>query len=59
VLTVGESTDFIAQGGIINFVRDAGMIRFEIDQGAATRVGLHISSRLLRLARMPARLGAR
>jgi hypothetical protein len=59
MLTVGESTDFIAQGGIINFVRDAGMIRFEIDQGSATRAGLHISSRLLRLARTPARLGAR
>lgn len=59
VLTVGESPDFIAQGGIVNFVRDAGMIRFEIDQDAATRAGLHISSRLLRLARMPARRGAR
>ena len=32
VLTVGESPDFIAQGGIVNFVRDAGMIRFEIDR---------------------------
>jgi hypothetical protein len=34
VLTVGESPDFIEQGGIINFVRDAGMMRFEIDQEA-------------------------
>jgi len=59
VLTVGESADFIAQGGMINFVRDAGMIRFEIDQDAATRAGLHISSRLLRLSRSPARPGAR
>ncbi|HEY3093876.1 MAG TPA: YfiR family protein [Vicinamibacterales bacterium] len=55
VLTVGESADFIAQGGVINFVRDAGMIRFEIDQEAATRAGLRISSRLLRLARNPVR----
>lgn len=59
VLTVGESDDFIAQGGIINFVRDAGMIRFEIDQTAAMRAGLQISSRLLRLARAPERRGAR
>jgi len=59
VLTVGESTNFIAQGGIISFVRDAGMIRFEIDQDAATRAGLQISSRLLRLARTPTRRGAR
>jgi uncharacterized protein DUF4154 len=55
VLTVGESADFVAQGGIINFVRDAGMIRFEIDQDAARRAGLQISSRLLRLAREPER----
>jgi uncharacterized protein DUF4154 len=55
VLTVGESPDFIAQGGIINFVRDAGMMRFEIDQEAAKRARLQISSRLLRLARTPAR----
>ena len=55
VLTVGESADFIAQGGVINFVRDGGMIRFEIDQEAATRAGLRISSRLLRLARNPVR----
>jgi hypothetical protein len=55
VLTVGESPDFIEQGGIINFVRDAGMMRFEIDQEAARRARLQISSRLLRLARTPAR----
>ena len=53
VLTVGESPDFIAQGGIINLVRDAGMMRFEIDQEAAQRARLQISSRLLRLARTP------
>jgi hypothetical protein len=55
VLTVGESSDFIAQGGIINFVRDGGMMRFEIDQEAARRARLQISSRLLRLARTPVR----
>ena len=50
-LTVGESPDFIAQGGIVNFVLDAGNVRFEIDAEAAERSGLRISSRLLRLAR--------
>jgi hypothetical protein len=59
VLTVGESPDFIAQGGIINFVRGAGMMRFEIDQEAARRARLQISSRLLRLARVPARADQR
>ena len=52
-LTVGESPDFIRQGGIVNFVRDGANVRFEIDETAARRAGLRISSRLLRLARMP------
>ncbi len=52
-LTVGESPDFIRQGGIVNFVRDGTNVRFEIDEAAARRAGLRISSRLLRLARMP------
>ena len=52
-LTVGESPDFIRQGGIVNFVRDGTNVRFEIDDSAARRAGLRISSRLLRLARMP------
>lgn len=52
-LTVGESPDFIAQGGIVNFTLDGTSVRFEIDPEAAERVGLRISSRLLRLARAP------
>ena len=49
VLTVGESPDFLAQGGAINFVLDGGRVRFEINQGAAERAQLKISSRLLQL----------
>jgi hypothetical protein len=52
-LTVGESPDFIAQGGIVNFVVEGGSVRFEIDTAAAEHSGLRISSRLLRLARDP------
>jgi hypothetical protein len=51
VLTVGESPDFLADGGIINFVRDGGRVRFEINQAAAERAQLRISSRLLQLGR--------
>jgi hypothetical protein len=51
VLTVGESPDFLRQGGIINFVLEDGKVRFEINQDAATQADLRISSRLLRLAR--------
>ena len=52
-LTVGESPDFIEQGGIVNFTREGANVRFEIDSDAAERAGLRISSRLLRLARGP------
>lgn len=52
-LTVGEQADFLAQGGIVNFLIDGTNVRFEIDAEAAARAGLRISSRLLRLAREP------
>ena len=52
VLTVGEIEQFAHGGGIINFVKEANRIRFEINVDAATRSGLRISSRLLQLARV-------
>ena len=51
VLTVGETPEFLAQGGIIRFVMEDGKIRFEINQEAARRASLRISARLLQLAR--------
>lgn len=51
VLTIGETPDFLGLGGTVRFIREGTNIRFEIDQRAADRVGLRISSRLLRLAR--------
>jgi hypothetical protein len=50
ILTVGESEDFLRDGGIIKFVMQGGKVRFEISQDAASRAHLRISSRLLRLA---------
>lgn len=50
-LTVGEVPGFIAQGGIVNFVREDGKVRFQISAQAADRAALRISSHLLRLAR--------
>jgi hypothetical protein len=50
VLTVGETTDFIAAGGIIRFTQSGRRIRFEINPDAAERASLRVSSRLLRLA---------
>ena len=54
-LTVGESPEFIAEGGIVNFIVDQGKIRFQISPDAAERAELRISSHLLRLARKPDR----
>jgi hypothetical protein len=53
VLTGGEMPRFIDEGGVANFVLEGTNVRFEISQPAAERVGLRISSRLLRLARLP------
>ena len=51
-LTVGESLDFIQQGGLIRFYLDGGTVRFEINRDGAERSGVRISSRLLQLARL-------
>ena len=50
ILTVGESEEFINNGGMINFIRIKDKIRFEINQDAANNAGLKISSQVLRIA---------
>lgn len=50
VLTVGDSEEFVGAGGMISLVLRQSRVRFEIDQAAAERAGLVISSRLLGLA---------
>ena len=50
VLTVGEMDGFAASGGVVNFKPDGERLRLEIDQEAAGRAGLRISSKLLSLA---------
>lgn len=56
-LTVGEEPNFLARGGIVNFIHEAGSVRFEIDAAAAARAELRVSSHLLRLARGTGRRG--
>ena len=51
VLTVGESQDFAALGGIIRLELEEGRVRFEVNLTAAERARLKISSRLLGLAK--------
>lgn len=50
VLTVSESTQFIDDGGMINFVTIDNKVRFQINNGAAKAARLKISSKLLGLA---------
>jgi len=51
VLTVGDTPGFIDQGGMINFILEGSKVRFDVNQEAAERAGLKISSRLLALAK--------
>jgi hypothetical protein len=50
VLTVGESDQFIAGGGIIAFTLVADKVRFEINQTAAEQARLKLRAQLLKLA---------
>jgi hypothetical protein len=50
VLTVGESSNFLSQDGMIRFHFDKEKIRFDINLEAAESAHLKISSRLLLLA---------
>jgi hypothetical protein len=51
VLTVSDIADFTERGGIIGFLSEPGAVRFRINQAAAERSRLQVSSRLLLLAR--------
>ena len=50
VLTVGESKDFAARGGVVGMVTAEERVRLEINLTVATRARLTISSRLLSMA---------
>jgi hypothetical protein len=50
VLTVTDSVSEPAAKGMINFVVADNRVRFEIDNDAALRAGIVISSKLLNLA---------
>lgn len=49
VLTIGETAGFAERGGMINLIRVADKIRFEINQQAAERNHLKINAQLLQL----------
>ncbi|HEY1808299.1 MAG TPA: YfiR family protein [Acidobacteriaceae bacterium] len=50
ILTVGDTPDFLARGGTIQFVLMQDHIRFSVNLSAASRCGLGLSSELLKVA---------
>ncbi len=50
VLTVSDAPNFLDDGGMVALRVVGDRVRFDIDASAARRVGLRISSQLLRLA---------
>src|SRR5215469_9211878 len=50
ILTVSDTDQFIEAGGMVNFVIEDNKIRFQINDEAAKKAGLKISSKLLSLA---------
>ncbi|MDI1230224.1 MAG: YfiR family protein [Methylobacter sp.] len=51
-LTVGESNEFTAQGGMIGFVNRLGKIKLQINLKALQQSGLKISAKLLEVAEL-------
>ncbi len=51
VLTVGETSNMLKSGGVINFLVDENKVRFEINLSAARQEKIKIRSQLLRLAK--------
>lgn len=51
ILTVGEGEKFARMGGMIAFVIEDRHVRFDINQTAAAKAGLKLSSKLLSVAR--------
>jgi hypothetical protein len=52
ILTVGDSKNFAAQGGMIGLLVENEGVRFEVNLGAANEAHLKISSKLLSLAKV-------
>jgi hypothetical protein len=51
ILTVGETPDFLANGGAVSFSLQQNALQFDVNLGAADEAHLKISSKLLALAK--------
>ena len=52
VLTVGDGEGFATNAGLIGLYAEGEKLKFEVNQEAAHRAGLRLSSQLLKLARL-------
>lgn len=50
VLTVGETAQFLREGGMVRFYVESNKVRFQISQKTAEAAGLKVSSHVLTLA---------
>lgn len=50
-LVIGTSDDFLARGGMIKLFVESNRMRFDVNVGATGRIKIHLSSKLLALAR--------
>jgi len=57
VLTMGDTVGYAGEGVMVNFYLEQDKVRFEINNDAAGRAGLRVSSQLLKLARIVAGSG--
>ena len=51
LLTIGETSKFLEQGGIINFMKEGNHIKFEINLNAARQAHFKIRTSMLELAK--------
>jgi hypothetical protein len=51
VLTISEVPDFLKSGGIINLIKDAEKVRFEVNPEAMAKNNIKMRAQLMRLAR--------
>lgn len=52
VMTVGEDEGFLDSGGMIRFFHEDSRVRFEVNSKLVASAGLHMSSKVLSLARI-------
>lgn len=51
VLVVGDHERFAHRGGMVNFIKEGGRVRFEVNTAAVEASGLKISAKLLQVAK--------